>query len=79
MLVNVGPLLIALLAGVLLHEGFPRQLVFGSIAAFGGDPDGLSSSEDGPRRGRLSPRRRGRVCDRVVAQKPLLASCLRWR
>ena len=24
MLVNVGPILIALLAGVLLHEGFPR-------------------------------------------------------
>jgi drug/metabolite transporter (DMT)-like permease len=36
MLVNIGPLLIALLAGVLLSEGFPRQLVIGSIAAFGG-------------------------------------------
>ncbi len=36
MLVNIGPLLIALLAGLLLHEGFPRQLVIGSIAAFGG-------------------------------------------
>src|SRR5436309_7733071 len=45
MLVNIGPLLIALLAGVLLHEGFPRQLVLGSIAAFGGVVlIGLSSS-----------------------------------
>ena len=45
MLVNIGPLLIALLAGVLLHEGFPRQLAIGSIAAFGGVVlIGLSSS-----------------------------------
>jgi drug/metabolite transporter (DMT)-like permease len=45
MLVNVGPLLIAILAGLLLHEGFPRQLVFGSIAAFAGVIlIGLSSS-----------------------------------
>jgi drug/metabolite transporter (DMT)-like permease len=36
MLVNIGPLLIALLAGLLLSEGFPRQLVLGSIVAFGG-------------------------------------------
>jgi drug/metabolite transporter (DMT)-like permease len=46
MLVNIGPLLIALLAGVLLREGFPRQLVIGSIAAFGGVVViGTSSSE----------------------------------
>ena len=46
MLVNVGPLLIALLAGLLLGEGFPRQLVIGSIAAFGGVVViGTSSSE----------------------------------
>jgi len=46
MLVNVGPLLIALLAGLLLGEGFPRQLVIGSIAAFGGVVlIGTSSSE----------------------------------
>jgi drug/metabolite transporter (DMT)-like permease len=36
MLVNVGPLLLALLAGVLLGEGFPRHLVVGSLVAFGG-------------------------------------------
>ena len=36
MLVNVGPLLLALLAGVLLGEGFPRHLVTGSLVAFAG-------------------------------------------
>jgi drug/metabolite transporter (DMT)-like permease len=36
MLVNIGPLLIALLAGILLGEGFPRQLVIGSVVAFAG-------------------------------------------
>ena len=36
MVVNVGPLLIALVAGVVLGEGFPRQLVLGSAVAFGG-------------------------------------------
>ncbi|WP_327638711.1 DMT family transporter [Kribbella sp. NBC_00482] len=45
MLVNIGPLLIALLAGVLLKECFPRQLVIGSAVAFGGVVlIGLSSS-----------------------------------
>jgi drug/metabolite transporter (DMT)-like permease len=45
MLVNIGPLLIALLAGLLLHEGFPRRLVIGSAVAFGGVVlIGLSSS-----------------------------------
>ena len=36
MLVNVGPLLLALLAGLLLGEGFPRHLVTGSLVAFAG-------------------------------------------
>ena len=36
MLVNVGPLVLALLAGLLLGEGFPRRLVVGSLVAFGG-------------------------------------------
>jgi drug/metabolite transporter (DMT)-like permease len=36
MLVNVGPILIALFAGVLLGEGFPRWLVVGALVAFGG-------------------------------------------
>jgi drug/metabolite transporter (DMT)-like permease len=36
MLVNIGPLLIALLAGTLLREGFPRSLWIGSAFAFSG-------------------------------------------
>ncbi len=36
MLVHIAPLLIALLAGLTLGEGFPRQLVTGSLVAFGG-------------------------------------------
>lgn len=36
MLVNIGPLLIAILAGLLLGEGFPRRLVIGVAVAFGG-------------------------------------------
>lgn len=36
MLVNVGPILIALLSGLLLGEGFPRWLVVGAGIAFTG-------------------------------------------
>ena len=36
MLVNVGPILIALFAGLFLSEGFPPRLVAGSAIAFGG-------------------------------------------
>ncbi|MES1248760.1 MAG: DMT family transporter, partial [Actinomycetota bacterium] len=36
MLVNVGPVLIAVLAGRLLREGFPRALFAGCIVSFGG-------------------------------------------
>ncbi|KQX62187.1 multidrug transporter [Angustibacter sp. Root456] len=36
MLVNIGPLLVAVLAAVVLGEGFPRHLVVGSVVAFGG-------------------------------------------
>jgi drug/metabolite transporter (DMT)-like permease len=36
MLINVSPILIAVLAGVILKEGFPRWLVIGSLVAFGG-------------------------------------------
>lgn len=36
MLVNVGPILIALLAGALLGEGFPRWLIVGALIAFVG-------------------------------------------
>ncbi len=36
MLVNTGPILIALLAGALLGEGFPRSLLVGAAVAFAG-------------------------------------------
>jgi drug/metabolite transporter (DMT)-like permease len=36
MVVNVGPILIALLAGLILKEGFPRMLLAGCAVAFGG-------------------------------------------
>lgn len=36
MLVNVGPILIAIFAGIFLGEGFPPRLVIGSLIAFGG-------------------------------------------
>src|ERR1700722_2242821 len=36
LLVNMGPLFIALLAGWLLHEGFPRPLLGGCVLAFSG-------------------------------------------
>jgi drug/metabolite transporter (DMT)-like permease len=36
MLVNIGPILIAVLAGLLLGEGFPRRLVAGSAVGFAG-------------------------------------------
>ncbi|MGY2085681.1 DMT family transporter [Blastococcus sp. SYSU DS0539] len=36
MLVNIGPILIAVLAGLWLGEGFPRWLVVGITVAFGG-------------------------------------------
>jgi len=46
MLVNVGPILIAIFAGLFLGEGFPPRLVVGSAIAFGGTVIiGLATSE----------------------------------
>jgi drug/metabolite transporter (DMT)-like permease len=36
MLVNIGPILIAVLAGLILREGFPRRLLTGMLVAFAG-------------------------------------------
>ncbi|MET3206320.1 UNVERIFIED_ORG: drug/metabolite transporter (DMT)-like permease [Arthrobacter sp. UYEF13] len=36
LLINVNPILVAIMAGVFLKEGFPRWLIFGSLVAFGG-------------------------------------------
>jgi len=48
MLVNVGPILIALLGGWLLREGFPPRLLAGMAVSFGGAVVvGLSKSDGG--------------------------------
>lgn len=76
MLVNVGPVIIALLAGVVLHEGFPRRLLAGCAVAFAGAVViGLATSEGG-----LASSWGAILClvaavayaAGVVAQKPLL-------
>jgi drug/metabolite transporter (DMT)-like permease len=57
MLVNLGPILIALLAGVVLREGFPRQLLAGCAIAFA-----ARSRSAARRRGTASPRAGTRCC-----------------
>ncbi|HEY7175556.1 MAG TPA: DMT family transporter [Micromonosporaceae bacterium] len=48
MLVNVGPIVIAVLAGLVLREGFPAQLVGGLVVAFAGVVViGLATSDGG--------------------------------
>lgn len=48
MIVNVGPILIAVLAGLLLREGFPQALLIGCVVAFAGSAViGYASSEHG--------------------------------
>jgi drug/metabolite transporter (DMT)-like permease len=77
MLVNVGPILIALLAWALLHEGFPRSLLAGSAVAFAGAVlIGLATSDGG-----LAAGGGAALClvaalayaGGVVSQKPVLA------
>jgi drug/metabolite transporter (DMT)-like permease len=77
MLVNVGPILIAVLAGVILREGFPRNLVAGCAIAFAGATViGIATSKHG-----LEPSWGAVLClfaalayaGGVVTQKPLLA------
>lgn len=36
LLINVNPILVAIMAGLFLKEGFPRWLIIGSLVAFGG-------------------------------------------
>jgi drug/metabolite transporter (DMT)-like permease len=76
MLVNVGPILIALLAGLLLREGFPSGLLLGCAIAFSGAiVIGAATSKNG-----LTPSWGAVLClvaalayaGGVVAQKPLL-------
>ena len=76
MLVNVGPVLIAVLAGVVLREGFPRSLVVGCAIAFAGAiVIGLATSEHGVEAGWgavLCILAAAAYAVAVVAQKPLL-------
>ena len=76
MLVNVGPILIAVLAGVFLHEGFPSRLLAGCAAALSGAVViGAATSKHG-----IVPSWGAVLClvaalfyaVGVVAQKPLL-------
>ncbi len=49
-LVNVGPILIAILAGLLLQEGFPQRLLSGCLVSFSGAAViGLATSQHGLR------------------------------
>src|SRR3954453_5086893 len=77
MLVNVGPVLIAVLVGLLLQEGFPRNLFTGCAIAFAGAIlIGIATSEHG-----LQSALGAALCLAaaiayafgVVIQKPLLA------
>ncbi len=77
MLVNIGPILIAILAGFLLKEGFPRNVVIGCGVAFAGVVViGVATSERG-----VAASWGAALCVAaavlyaagVVAQKPLLS------
>src|SRR4051794_34980622 len=76
MLVNTGPIVIAVLAGVLLREGFPRTLLAGCAIAFAGAlVIGLATSERGVDAGwgaALCLAAAAAYAGGVVAQKPLL-------
>jgi drug/metabolite transporter (DMT)-like permease len=76
MLINVGPILIAILAAVFLKEGFPRWLFAGCAVAFGGVVlIGLGSSQASSRSGAgvaLLLVAAGAYATAVVVQKPVL-------
>ena len=60
LLINVNPILVAIMAGVILKEGFPRWLIIGSLVAFagrGGDRARFRAqrSDGGRRRGAAVP------------------------
>jgi drug/metabolite transporter (DMT)-like permease len=76
MLVNVGPVFIAVLAGLLLGEGFPRALLLGCAVSFAGVVViGLATSESGVSGGWgavLCVLAAAAYACAVIAQKPLL-------
>jgi drug/metabolite transporter (DMT)-like permease len=77
MLVNIGPVFIAILAGLFLREGFPRALVAGCAVAFAGViVIGLATSEHGVEAGWgaiLCLVAALAYATAVTAQKPVLA------
>jgi drug/metabolite transporter (DMT)-like permease len=77
MLINIGPILIAILAGILLKEGFPRGLFAGYAVAFSGCVlIGLAGSQSGSRAGlgvALLTVAAVAYAAAVVIQKPVLA------
>jgi drug/metabolite transporter (DMT)-like permease len=77
MLINIGPILIALLAGIFLREGFPRRLFAGCAVAFSGCVlIGLAGSRSGSRAGlgiALLLVAASAYAAAVVIQKPVLA------
>ena len=77
MLINTGPILIAILAGLFLKEGFPRWLFAGCAVAFGGCVlIGLANSRGSARAGAgiaLLAVAALAYAAAVVIQKPVLA------
>ena len=77
MLINTGPILIAVLAGIFLHEGFPRWLFAGCATAFtGGVLIGFAGARSGSRAGlgiALLILAALAYASAVVIEKPVLA------
>jgi len=77
MLINIGPILIAILAGLFLREGFPPWLLAGCTVSFSGVVlIGLANSEHSPRSGlgiALLIVAAFAYATAVVIQKPVLA------
>jgi drug/metabolite transporter (DMT)-like permease len=75
MLINTGPILIAILAGIFLKEGFPRWLFAGCAVAFAGCLlIGLGSAQGGSLAGiALLILAASAYATAVVIQKPVLA------
>jgi len=77
MLINTGPILIAVLAGIFLREGFPRGLFAGCAVAFGGCVMiGFATTQSGTRAGLgilLLVVAAFAYSVAVVVQKPVLA------
>jgi drug/metabolite transporter (DMT)-like permease len=77
MLINIGPILIVIMAGIFLKEGFPRWLLAGcAVALVGCVLIGLGNSQSSPRAGLgivLLIVAASAYATAVVIQKPVLA------